>query len=192
MIAASPARLDGMWVLRPELRTDDRGFFMRVFSGDVLEAAGIDPRGFVQENQSRSRHGVLRGLHGSTVPREAKLVRCVRGRIFDVAVDLRPWSPTFLQWESIVLDDEHNVQVYLPAGFAHGFTVVSGTADVTYRVDAWYDPDLELTLAWDDPELAIPWPVSRPITSARDRAGLPLSEVRSIVEDWRPLTRVGA
>lgn len=153
-------------------------------SADVLQAGGIDPRSFVQENQSRSRRGTLRGLHMSKHLSESKLARCARGTIFEVVVDLRPWSSTFGRWEQFWLDDETHRQVFVPPGCAHGFQVVSDSADVCYKHDAYYAPELEGALAWDDPELALPWPLRDPILSERDRQAPSLAEIRPDLGTW--------
>ncbi len=174
----------GLLTIRPHPIVDDRGWFMRAFSAREYAEAGIHQASLVQENHSRSRHGVLRGLHTRAELSEAKLVRVARGRIFDVAVDLRPASPTFLQWRSFVLDDEEHLQVRIPAGCAHGFQVLSDAADVCYKVDAPYDPALDVTIAWNDPELAIGWPLGNPVLSVRDRQAPPLSAVREYLPKW--------
>lgn len=153
-------------------------------SADVLHAAGIDPRSFVQENQSRSRRGTLRGLHMRRHLSEAKLVRCARGTIFEVVVDLRPWSTTFGRWEQFWLDDETHRQVLVPPGYAHGYQVVSDWADVCYKHDAYYAPELEAALAWDDPELAVPWPLGQPTLSERDRTAPTLAAIRPDLITW--------
>ncbi len=153
-------------------------------SADILELAGIDPGSFVQENQSRSRRGTLRGLHMRRELRESKVVRCARGTIFEAVVDLRPWSPTFGQWQSFTLDDIDHRQIFVPAGCAHGFQVISDWADVCYKHDAYYAPDLEAALAWNDPELRIPWPIARPILSPRDAGAPQLSMLRSSLAQW--------
>lgn len=176
--------LHGVRLVQPRPIPDERGWFMRVFSADEHARAGIDHTTLVQENQSRSRRGTIRGLHMRSELSEAKLVRCARGEIFDVVVDLRPWSPTFLRWESFDLDDERHLQVLIPPGCAHGFQVLSDLADVCYRVDAFYDPDLDVALAWDDPELTIPWPLADPVVSERDRKASGLSDIRPMLESW--------
>lgn len=176
--------LHGVVLIAPRPIPDDRGWFTRVFDVDEHARAGIDHTALVQENHSRSRRGVLRGLHTRAELREAKLVRCARGRIFDVAVDLRPWSPTFLRSEHFWLDDERHLQVYLPAGFAHGFQALSEEADVCYRVDAPYEPGKDIALAWNDPELAIPWPLPDPVVSERDAAAPALAEHRPHLDAW--------
>lgn len=171
-------------VIQPRSIHDQRGWFMRVFDVAEHARAGIDHTTLVQENHSRSRRGVLRGLHTRSELREAKLVRCARGRIFDVVVDLRPWSPTFERVEHFTLDDETHLQVFVPAGCAHGFQVLSEEADVCYRVDALYEPEKDVGLTWDDPELAIPWPVAEPIVSERDAAAPRLAEIRPNLVSW--------
>lgn len=174
----------GAMLLRPRLIPDHRGWFTRVFDADAHARAGIDHTALVQENQSRSRRGVLRGLHMRAELRESKLVRCARGRIFDVVVDLRPWSPSFEQVEDFILDDEQHLQVYIPAGCAHGFQVLSDLADVCYRVDAPYAPDKDVGVAWDDTDLAIPWPLSDPVLSERDAAARSLADIRPHLGTW--------
>lgn len=171
-------------VIRPRSIVDERGWFMRTFCADEFAAAGIDPGSFVQDNHSRSVRTVIRGLHVRAEPREAKLVRVVRGRIFDVAVDLRPQSPTFLQWRSWIIDDVEQLQVRIPAGCAHGFQALSDLADVCYRVDAPYDPDRDVTIAWDDPEIGIRWPLDEAILSNRDQAAPRLAELRDQLAGW--------
>lgn len=132
----------------------------------------------------RSRRGVVRGLHMRSELSEAKLVRCSRGKVFDVVVDLRPWSPTFLRWESFDLDDERHLQVYIPPGCAHGMQALSEVTDVSYRVDASYDPQLEAALAWNDPEIAIDWPLEDSTMSERDQAAPTLEQIRPRLAEW--------
>ena len=115
---------------------------------------------------------------------EAKLVRCAHGEVFDVAVDLRPWSPSFLRWGHFELDDRRNLQVYIPPGCAHGLQAISEVADVCYRVDAFYEPELDAAVAWNDPQIGIPWPLPDPILSERDQAAPSLEEIRPHLEDW--------
>jgi dTDP-4-dehydrorhamnose 3,5-epimerase len=184
MIEVEPALLDGVLVVTHRPVTDHRGSFMRVMDAATLAAAGIDHTSFVQENQSRSCRSTIRGLHGSSVLREAKLVRCVRGRVYDVAVDMRPWSRTFGCWQAFDLDEEHPRQVYIPAGFLHGFAALTDIADVHYRVDSAYQPELELAVSWDDAELGIPWPVKDPVLSDRDAAGMSFAEALDIARSW--------
>jgi dTDP-4-dehydrorhamnose 3,5-epimerase len=179
-----PTGLDGVVLLRPTAHHDERGWFVRTMSFDVLQEAGLNHAGFVQESQSRSLERVLRGLHGRRHLSEAKLVRCSHGSIFDVAVDMRPWSPTFLKWESFILDDVHHQQVYIPPGFVHGFQVLSPQADVCYRMDSPYEPGLDYSVAWDDRELGIPWPRQFPVLSQRDRSAPPLHAARAELHSW--------
>jgi dTDP-4-dehydrorhamnose 3,5-epimerase len=176
--------LSGVLAVRPAPIRDERGFFVRTMSADVLLAAGLDPSRFVQENQSRSRLGTLRGLHGRRALSEGKLVRCARGRVFEVVVDLRPWSPTFGRWESFVLDDEDHQQVFVPPGCVHGFQALTDQIDICYKHDAYYEPALEIAVRWDDPELAIPWPLADPLLSPRDEVAPLLAEVRPLLADW--------
>jgi dTDP-4-dehydrorhamnose 3,5-epimerase len=171
-------------VIRPQPIVDGRGWFMRSFSADEFASAGIDPGGFVQENHSRSTRGVVRGLHVRSELREAKLVRVPRGRVFDVVVDLRPASPTFGQWRSWILDDVEHLQVRIPAGCAHGFQALSDLADVCYRVDAAYDPARDVTIAWDDPEIGVRWPLADVELSKRDREAPRLAELRDQLAAW--------
>lgn len=176
--------LPGVVLIEPQPHRDERGFFLRVLSADLFAEAGIDHTRFVQENQSRSAHRTLRGMHLRAAPGEAKTVRCARGRIFDVVADLRPQSPTFGSWESFILDDERHLQLYIPRGCAHGFQVLSAASDVCYRHDAFYDPALERAVAWNDPELAIEWPLADPLLSDRDRAAPALDELREALTAW--------
>ncbi len=178
------AKLPGVVLIEPEPQHDERGFFVRVLSADAFAEAGIDHTRFVQENQSRSRRGTLRGFHFRRPPSEAKTVRCAVGEIFDVVVDLRPSSPTFAQWEHFILDDRRHLQLYIPAGCGHGFQVLSESADVCYRHDQFYDPTLERAVAWDDPELGVPWPLPDPFLSDRDRTAPRLAAIRGQLDEW--------
>lgn len=180
----STTSLDGVLLVTPAPVRDERGFFVRTMAADVLRDAGIDPCRFVHENQSRSKRSTLRGLHGRSALSEAKLVRCARGRVFEVVVDLRPWSSSFGRSESFVLDDERHLQVYVPGGCVHGFQALSDEIDICYKHDDVYRPELEIAVAWDDPELAIPWPLPEPLLSARDTAAPTLAEVRPLLESW--------
>jgi dTDP-4-dehydrorhamnose 3,5-epimerase len=183
--AIRAARLRDVLVVEPDPARDERGFFVRTFDAATFRAAGLDPSSFAQENQSRSRAGTLRGLHGRTELSEAKIVRCARGSVYDVVVDIRPWSETFGDWESFVLDDEAHRQVYVPAGCLHGFLALSEEADVCYRHDAPHDPEVELAVRWDDDELGIDWPDARsPLISARDRDALRMRDIRGELEVW--------
>jgi dTDP-4-dehydrorhamnose 3,5-epimerase len=169
-------KLDGVVLLEPDVHGDDRGFLVETFRRDAWAGIGVDVE-FVQHNQSRSVKDTLRGLHFQTEPGQAKLVRCPRGAIFDVAVDLRRDSPTYGQWEGHVLDDETHRQLFVPAGCGHGFAVLSEIADVTYLLSSVYDPATEAGIAWDDPDVGVEWPVSDPLLSERDKRAPTLAEV---------------
>ncbi len=168
--------LPGLVLIKPRVFRDDRGFFVETFRDDTYRAAGITVP-FVQDNHSRSIRGTLRGMHFQTTPGQAKVVRAATGRIFDVAVDVRRGSPTYGKWHGEILDDEAHRQLFIPVGFAHGFCVLSETADVVYRVSSPYDGATETGFHWADPEVGISWPIADPIVSARDRAARPLSEL---------------
>lgn len=168
--------LDGVVVLKPRVHQDERGFFLESYSARVLREHGITTE-FVQDNHSRSVQGTLRGLHYQIGQGQVKLVRVLSGSIFDVAVDIRWGSPTFGQWFGQVLSAENFLQMYIPVGFAHGFCVISETADVAYKCSSYYAPADERGLAWNDPALAIDWPVRDPILSARDQQHPVLSEI---------------
>ena len=169
-------RIDGALIFRPVPHRDERGFFCRTFDADVLRAAGIAPAAFVQHSLSRSVRSVVRGLHVRRGDGEAKLVRCSSGAIFDVIVDLRPASPTYRNWESFELRDDEQVTLYVPAGCAHGFQARTDIADVSYLIDQAHDPSEDVSVAFDDPGLAIPWPLPVTIMSSRDRAAPSLAE----------------
>lgn len=164
-------------VVEPVVHGDSRGFFLESWREDAYRGAGIDAR-FVQDNHSSSAHGTLRGLHAQLAPRaQGKLVRVVEGTIYDVAVDIRRGSPSFGRFVAAVLSAENFRQIWVPPGFAHGFCVTSERAQVQYKCTATYAPECELVVAWDDPEIGIPWPVQEPLLSDRDRAAPRLAEV---------------
>jgi dTDP-4-dehydrorhamnose 3,5-epimerase len=169
------SRIAGALVFRPAPQVDERGFFSRTFDADVMRAAGIDPTSFLQDSLSRSARGVVRGLHVRRGDGEAKLIRCSYGAIFDVIMDLRPTSPTYRNWESFELRDDDQVSLYVPAGCAHGFQALTDPADVSYRIDRAHDPAEDVSIAFDDPELAIPWPLPVTTMSQRDRLAPPLA-----------------
>lgn len=171
-----PTKLDGLVLLEPQVHGDARGFMVETYRSDTWAELGVDAD-FVQHNHSRSGKGTLRGIHFQTDPGQAKLVRCPRGAILDVAVDLRRGSPTFGQWEGHVLDDEAHRQLYVPVGFGHGFAVLSDEADVTYLLSSTYDPATESGIAWDDPDVGVEWGVDDPLLSERDKEAPRLSEV---------------
>jgi dTDP-4-dehydrorhamnose 3,5-epimerase len=171
-----PTKLDGVVLIEPLVHGDERGFFVETFSRDTWRRLGVDAE-FVQHNQSRSSRGTLRGLHFQTDPGQAKLLRCARGEILDVAVDLRRGSPTYGQWEAHVLDDVEHRQLFVPIGFAHGFVVLSEVADVAYQVSSYYHPATEAGIAWDDPDIGVDWRVSEPLLSERDKTAPRLAEI---------------
>jgi dTDP-4-dehydrorhamnose 3,5-epimerase len=184
-------RLAGVVEFTPSPHVDDRGFFSRTFDADVARQAGVDPDTFVQDSMSRSRRGVLRGLHVRVADGEGKLVRCSSGRVFDVVVDLRPDSPTYRQWLSVVLDGDRQNSVYIPAGCAHGFQALTEPADTAYRIDRRHDPREDLTVAHDDPSLAIPWPLPVSAMSRSDASALPLVELAEALGTIRARVRPG-
>ncbi|AHL23097.1 dTDP-4-dehydrorhamnose 3,5-epimerase [Thermococcus nautili] len=169
-------------LIKPKVFGDERGFFMETYKKPDFERAGIKGE-FVQDNHSRSRYGVLRGLHFQREPyAQAKIVRVVRGIIYDVAVDLRRNSPTFGKWVGVILSEFNKWQLYIPRGFAHGFVVLSDVADVVYKVDNVYAPDHEGGIIWNDPELGIDWLVDEPIVSEKDKKWPTLKE--AIKRGW--------
>jgi dTDP-4-dehydrorhamnose 3,5-epimerase len=169
------ATLDGPILVEPQVHGDERGFFLETYRRGAWSERGIAEE-FVQDNHSRSRRGVVRGMHFQ--PGQAKLVRCARGEVFDVLVDIRPGSATFGQWQGWSLSDENHHQLYIPDGFAHGFAVVSEVADVVYKVSTYYDADVERGFAYDDPEVGIEWPGGLELTpSERDAKAPRLSEL---------------
>jgi dTDP-4-dehydrorhamnose 3,5-epimerase len=161
--------LAGAKLVTPNAFSDARGFFVETYQLSRYADQGIDVA-FVQDNHSRSTHGTLRGLHYQSRPGQAKLVSVARGRIFDVMVDIRPQSPTFGKHSAYVLDDERHQQLFVPIGFAHGFCVLSEIADVCYKVSAPYNAATECGIRFDDPQLAIAWPIDQPLVSDRDRS----------------------
>jgi dTDP-4-dehydrorhamnose 3,5-epimerase len=166
----TPTPLRGLLVIEPKLFDDERGFFMETYKESEFFAAGITER-FVQDNHSRSRRGVLRGLHFQREPHaQGKLVRVLRGAVWDVAVDLRPSSPTQAKWHAVELSAENQLMFYLPPGFAHGFLTLSDEAELVYKCSAEYDKMSDGGLRWDDPDLAIAWPFRHVIVSAKDAA----------------------
>lgn len=170
MKATPVAGIDGAWLFEPTPHRDERGFFCRTFERELVRSAGIDPDAFVQDSVSRSARGVIRGMHLRSGLGEAKLVRCSYGEIFDVVVDLRAGSPTYRDREIFRLSGDLQQTLYVPAGCAHGFQALTEPADVSYRIDREHDPGEDVTIAFDDPELAIPWPLPVTLTSKRDRA----------------------
>jgi dTDP-4-dehydrorhamnose 3,5-epimerase len=168
---ASTVSIPGLIVFTPQPHIDRRGFFSRTFDAQVARsAAGIDPTAFVQDSVSRSARGVIRGLHVRIGDGENKLVRCSAGAIFDVVVDLRPASPTFRRWLSFDLNGDNQRSLYIPAGCAHGFQALTDPADTSYRIDRGHDPSEDLTIAYDDSELGVPWPL--PVTMMSESDGM--------------------
>ena len=164
----TPCSLPGVVLIEPTVFQDERGFFMETYKQSDFVRAGIDIE-LIQENHSRSVEGTLRGLHFQRPPRaQAKLVRATMGEIFDVVVDVVPRSPTFGKWVSVTLSADNKYSLFVPAGYAHGFCVVSQEAEVVYKTSQEYAPELEFGVRWDDPALGIAWPVSAPRLSARD------------------------
>ena len=168
--------LDGVLLIAPKVFGDARGFFLETFQARRYAEAGI-PNSFVQDNHSRSARGVLRGLHYQIERPQGKLVMVTKGAVFDVAVDIRKGSPTFGQWFGAELNDENHHQLYVPPGFAHGFCVLSEQADFLYKCTETYAPDLERSIIWNDPEIAIAWPLEAPSLSARDARAPRLKDV---------------
>jgi dTDP-4-dehydrorhamnose 3,5-epimerase len=177
--------LPGVIVVVPDVHRDARGFFLETFHADKYRAAGID-RPFVQDNHSRSVRGTVRGLHLQIRRPQAKLVRVIEGTVYDVAVDLRRGSPTFGKWVGVELSAENFKQSYVPAGFAHGFSVTSEIAQVEYKCTDRYDPEDEIGVAWDDPDLAIRWPATSSILSDRDRKLPRLADIQSRLPIYQP------
>jgi dTDP-4-dehydrorhamnose 3,5-epimerase len=161
--------LPGLVVVEPRLFRDERGVFAETFHAERYAQAGI-PGPFVQDNFSRSRRGTLRGLHFQEPRGQGKLVQVLRGKVFDVAVDVRRGSPTFGQWLGLELDGETQHQLWIPPGFAHGFCVLSDEAEFVYKCTALYAPETERVIRWDDPELGIAWPLAQPLLSPKDAA----------------------
>ena len=173
---ATRTRLDGPLLIEPVVHGDTRGFFLETYRRGVFAELGIDDE-FVQDNQSRSRRGIVRGMHFQ--PGMSKLIRCARGAILDALVDIRPGSITFGEWEAFALDDESHLQLYCPDGFAHGFCTLTPDVMVAYKVDDYYSPEHDRALFWNDPAIGIPWPVSgdAAILSDKDRRAPKLADL---------------
>ena len=174
----SHSKLKGCAIIEPRVFGDDRGFFLETFqAARYKQEAGIDLP-FVQDNHSRSARGVLRGLHFQKTKPQGKLVRVVRGEVYDVAVDIRKGSATFGEWEGVILSEENKKQFWVPPGFAHGFVVLSDTADFEYKCTDYYDPSDEGSILWSDPDLDIPWPIANPVLSTKDESATRLVDLR--------------
>jgi dTDP-4-dehydrorhamnose 3,5-epimerase len=161
--------LPGVILIKPQLFSDDRGSFMETYHYDRFQKAGLGFP-FVQDNHSRSKRGVLRGLHYQEPHAQGKLVRCTRGALFDVAVDIRRGSPTFSRWYAVELSEENRLILWIPPGFAHGFCATSEEADLVYKCTDFYDGQSDRSILWNDPDIGIDWPVAAPILSPKDAA----------------------
>jgi dTDP-4-dehydrorhamnose 3,5-epimerase len=164
----SQTEIPGIIVVEPDVHRDDRGFFLESYHKRKYEQGGIDAV-FVQDNHSKSVRGTLRGLHLQLARPQGKLVRAIHGSVWDVAVDVRRGSPTFGRHVAVELSADNHLQLFVPHGFAHGFVVVSETAEFEYKCTDFYDPSSEISIAWNDPELGIDWPICEPRLSAKDR-----------------------
>lgn len=176
--------LPGVILVEPQVHADERGFFLETYHAGKYRDGGI-PGPFVQDNHSRSAHGILRGLHGQAPHSQGKLVRAIEGEVFDVAVDVRLGSPTFGSFVSAVLSADNFRQIYVPPGMVHGFLVTSEFAQVEYKCTDIYRPEEEFSVRWDDPELAIPWPLAAPTLSEKDRNAPLLGDVRDRLQPFR-------
>jgi dTDP-4-dehydrorhamnose 3,5-epimerase len=176
----SKGKIAGLFIIEPDIYKDPRGFFCETYSKKKYFEAGINAD-FVQDNISASSYGVIRGLHYQTAPSsQAKLVSVVEGKIFDVAIDLRKNSPAFAKWEAVILEGPLKNQFYIPAGFAHGFCVLSEKTIVSYKSDDFYAPSQERGILWNDPEIAIDWPIKNPVLSDRDKSHPPLKNQKDL------------
>jgi dTDP-4-dehydrorhamnose 3,5-epimerase len=176
MIKSTPSKLDGVLLIEPKVIGDQRGFFMESWRLDAYKQIGVSGP-FVQDNVSRSARGVLRGLHYQQPHPQGKLVGVLSGEVYDVVVDLRVDSPTFRHWQGYRISADNHKQLWIPAGFAHGYQVLSDDAVFAYKCTDYYRQECEVTLRWDDPVLGIDWPLAEPIVSEKDRAGLPLQAI---------------
>jgi dTDP-4-dehydrorhamnose 3,5-epimerase len=172
-------------IVEPDVYRDDRGFFLETYHADRYRAAGIEGP-FVQDNRSRSIRGAIRGLHLQRSRPQGKLIQVVEGEVFDVAVDVRRGSPTFGRWVGVILSAGNFRQCYIAPGFAHGFCVLSDVAQVEYKCTELYDPSDELGIAWDDPRIAIAWPIAEPVLSDRDRRHPTLAAVADRLPEYHP------
>lgn len=177
--------LAGVRLIEPAVHRDDRGFFLEVFHAGKFSAQGLELR-FVQDNHSLSRQGTLRGLHTQTAEPQGKLVRCTEGEIFDVAVDIRRGSPSFGRWYGVRLSGDNFRQLWIPPDFAHGFCVLSERAQVEYKCTTLYRPEADLSIAWDDPDIGIDWPVEVPLLSPKDARAPRLAELGERLPVFRP------
>jgi dTDP-4-dehydrorhamnose 3,5-epimerase len=178
------AEIPGVVVVEPNVHRDARGFFLETYHAEKYHEGGIT-EAFVQDNHSYSGRSTLRGLHVQIPHSQGKLVRVIEGEIFDVAVDIRRGSPTYARHVGVTLSSENFKQLYVPPGIAHGFVVASEFAQVEYKCTDLYHPDCELTIAWDDPDLSIPWPVENPVLSAKDAKGARLRDIEDRLVDYK-------
>jgi len=176
MIKVKSTSLEGFLIVEPNCYKDDRGFFLETYQKDIYKAAGITDK-FVQDNQSRSIKGVIRGMHFQVNRPQAQIVTIMRGSVFDVGVDLRRNSPTFGKWHGVELSDVGQRQVYMAPGIAHGFCVLSDLADLHYKVSRFYDPDDECGMVWNDSKVSIDWPLMTPLIHQRDATYQSLSQL---------------
>lgn len=183
MVEFNKTELDGVLVIVPKVFEDPRGFFFESYHAQKYRDGGVDAD-FVQDNHSKSVRGTLRGLHAQHRRPQGKLVRCLRGEIYDVAVDIRKGSPTFGRWIGVTLSEANRHQIYVPPGFAHGFCVTSDIAEVEYKCTDVYDPGYELTVMWNDPEVGVEWPVEAPVLSDKDANGKSLREQMDLYPDF--------
>ena len=170
-------KLDGCVIIEPKVFGDERGFFLETFQAERYASEAGITLPFVQDNHSRSSKNVLRGLHFQKTKPQGKLVRVVRGQVYDVVVDTRKGSPTYGQWEGLILSEENKTQFWVPPGFAHGFVVLSDTADFEYKCTDFYDSSDEGSILWSDPDLGIKWPIQNPIVSAKDAVAKKLADL---------------
>lgn len=180
MMRVIETALPGVLILEPKVFGDNRGFFQETWRADTYSNIGIPP--FVQDNHSRSAKGVLRGLHSQRTRPQGKLVRVSRGTVFDVAVDINPYSPTFGQHVGAELSDSNHRQFYVPPGYAHGFCVISDDADFLYKCTEYYQPGDEIGVLWNDPAIGIQWPVNEPLLSDKDRT---LPTLAALSAQWK-------
>jgi dTDP-4-dehydrorhamnose 3,5-epimerase len=176
--------LEGVLVIEPDVFRDERGFFLESYQRRKYLSAGVTEI-FVQDNHSLSQRGTIRGLHTQRSRPQAKLIRALRGAIFDVVVDIRRGSPTFCRWFGIELSADNFLQCYVPAGYAHGFYVLSEVAEVEYKCSEFYDPSDELAISWDDPAIGVKWPPGDPILSPKDRQARPLADVIELLPVYK-------
>ena len=175
-----PTEIPDVRLIEPQIFTDPRGFFFESYNQKTFAQAGITAA-FVQDNHSRSQKNTLRGLHAQWRRPQGKLIRVVQGEVYDVAVDLRRQSPTFKKWVGFILSAENFRQCYIPPGFAHGFCVLSETAEFEYKVTDYYDPAGELHIRWNDPDLGVCWPIPKPILSIKDQQASRFADIEEIL-----------